>query len=213
MELYERIRRDHRDEGVSIRELAERHHVHRRTVREAIAAAPPPPRMTPQRVSPALGPWKNTIRGWLEADRDVPRKQRHTARRVHQRLVEEHGADVAEPTVRAFVAEVKAELEDRAMSVTVGQEHPPGADAEVDFGEFRARIDGQLLVLQLFIMRLSASGRGFAIAFVHQAQEAFFEGHVLAFAHFGGVPAGRVRYDNLRAAVIKCALGRERLEN
>ncbi|MPY72515.1 MAG: DDE-type integrase/transposase/recombinase, partial [Alphaproteobacteria bacterium] len=99
------------------------------------------------------------------------------------------------------------------MDVTVGQEHAPGTDAEVDFGEFRARIDGQVLVLQLFIMRLSCSGRGFAMAFVHQAQEAFFEGHALAFAHFGGVPAGLIRYDNLKAAVLRILLGRDRVEN
>jgi hypothetical protein len=62
-------------------------------------------------------------------------------------------------------------------------------------------------------MRLSWSGRGFAVAFAHQAQEAFFEGHVRAFAHFGGVPAGRVRYDNLKPAVTRILLGRDRVEN
>ena len=214
MEQYERIRREHRD-GVSIRALAERHGVHRRRVREALASAVPPGRKTPERGSPALGPWKPTIRGWLQAEvaDDVPRKQRHTARRVWQRLVDEHDAAVSESAVRGYVAEVRAELANTALDVTVGQEHALGADAEVDFGEFRARIDGELLVLQLFVMRLSASGRGFAMAFVHQAQEAFFEGHVLAFAHFGGVPTGLVRYDNLKAAVARILVGRERVEN
>ena len=51
------------------------------------------------------------------------------------------------------------------------------------------------------------------MAFVHQAQEAFFEGHVLAFAHFGGVPTGLIRYDNLKAAVVRILLGRDRVEN
>ena len=214
MELYERIRREHR-EGASIRALAGRHGVHRRTVREAVASATPPSRKNPERGSPAVGPWQATIRGWLEADvaGRVPRKQRHTARRVWQRLVEEHGAQVSESSVRGFVAAVKAELANVAMDVTVGQEHAPGADAEVDFGAFRARIDGQLVVLQLFVMRLSASGRGFAIAFVHQAQEAFFEGHALAFASFGGVPTGMIRYDNLKAAVTRILVGRDRVEN
>jgi transposase len=214
VELYERIRTEHRD-GVGVRELARRHGVHRRTVREAIAAATPPPRRIPERESPALGPWRPVIRGWLEAEvaDKVARKQRHTARRVWQRLVEEHGAEVSESSVRSYVAQVKAELARTDLDVTVAQEHAPGADAEVDFGEFRARIDGELLVLQLFVMRLSASGRGFAVAFVHQAQEAFFEGHALAFAHFGGVPTGQVRYDNLKAAVLRILLGRDRIEN
>jgi hypothetical protein len=64
----------------------------------------------------------------------------------------------------------------------------------------------------MFCMRLSHSGRGFHVAFSHQAQEAFFEGHVLAFEHFGGVPH-RIRYDNLKPAVIKVLLGRDRTEN
>lgn len=212
--LHERIRKDHA-EGVSIHELSRRYGVHRRAVREAIESSTPLERKTPVRESPALGPWKALIRGWLEADvaENVPRKQRHTARRVHQRLTEEHDAQVGESSVRAFVAEVKAELANTASDVTVGQEHAAGADAEVDFGEFRARIGGQVLVLQLFILRLSCSGRGFAMAFVHQAQEAFFEGHALAFVHFGGVPTGLIRYDNLKAAVLRILLGRDRLEN
>src|SRR6266508_2270213 len=135
VELSERIRREHRDEGVGIRALAERHRVHRRTVRQALASAVPPPRRPPERQAPALG--------------------------AH------------EATVRAFVARVKAELAGQAKGVTIGQEHAPGEEAEVDFGEFQAFIDGALLRLWLFVMRLSCSGRGFATAFAHQAQEAF----------------------------------------
>lgn len=50
---------------------------------------------------------KPTIDAWLEADREAPRKQHHTARRVWQRLVDEHRADVGESTVRRYVAEVR----------------------------------------------------------------------------------------------------------
>ncbi|MFI8592117.1 IS21 family transposase, partial [Dietzia maris] len=85
MEQFERIRRDARDEGLSIRALAERHKVHRRTVRAALADAVPPPRKTPQRTAPVLGPHEATIRRWLTEDLTAPRKQRHTARRVWQR--------------------------------------------------------------------------------------------------------------------------------
>jgi transposase len=213
VELFERIRREYRDEGASVRALAERHHVHRRTVRQALASAVPPVRKFPEREAPALGGHEAVIRQWLTADVSAPRKQRHTARRVWQRLRDEYGAQVAESTVRAFVAEAKAELAGQTHGVTLAQEHAPGAEAEVDFGEFQAWVDGMLVRLWLFVLRLSHSGRGFAVGYAHQAQEAFFEGHVLAFAELGGVPAGRIRYDNLKPAVTRILLGRDRVEN
>jgi transposase len=192
VEQFETIRRQRRDEGASIRELARRHGVHRRTVRQALRGAVPPAHKTPERQAPALGAHE-AIREWLAADQQAPPKQRHTARRVWQRLVAERGAQVAESTVRAFVAKVKAELARDASKVTIPQEHAPGEEAEVDFGEFQAWLDGALLRLWLFVMRLSHSGRGFALAFAHQAQEAFFEGHVRAFAHFGGYAGDLVK--------------------
>ena len=151
VELYERIRKDSRDEGLSVRALAERHHVHRRSVREALASATPPVRKTPERDAPALGPWTEVIRAWLTADRQAPRKQRHTARRVWQRLSAEYGATVAESTVRAFVALVNFELDNTLAIVTVPQTHGPGEEAEVDFGEFAAYIDGTLTTCWMFL--------------------------------------------------------------
>ncbi len=77
VELFERIRRDHRVEGLSIRELAERHRVHRRVVRQALVSAVPPPRKPyVRRRRPAIDGWAEVIDGWLLGDRDVPRKQR-----------------------------------------------------------------------------------------------------------------------------------------
>ena len=213
VELFEQIRRDWRAGGSSIRELAVRHHVHRRTVRQALAAALPPPRKAyPPRPRPAIGRYAAIIDGWLLADRDVPRKQRHTARRIWQRLVAEHGASVAEVTVSRYVARRRAELGLEQVQVTVPQAHAPGAEAEVDFGEFHAVVAGVLLKLWMFVLRLSCSGRAFHVAFATQAQEAFLEGHVLAFEYFGAVP-GRVRYDNLRPAVVRVLRGRDRAES
>jgi transposase len=213
VELFEQIRRDWRAGGTSVRELAVRHHVHRRTVRQALASAVPPPRKEyRQRPRPAIGPYAAVIDGWLLADREVPRKQRHTARRIWQRLVAEHGASLAEVTVSRYVARRRAELGLDTMQVMVPQAHAPGAEAEVDFGEFHAVIAGALLKLWMFVMRLSCSGRAFHVAFATQAQEAFLEGHVLAFEYFGAVP-GRVRYDNLKPAVVRVLRGRDRAES
>ena len=212
VELFEQIRRDRRAEGSSIRELAGRHHVHRRTVRQALASAAPPPRRAYRpRPRPAIDRYAALIDGWLLADRQVPRKQRHTARRIWQRLVAEHGATLAEVTVSRYVARRRAELGLDRVEVAVPQAHLPGAEAEVDFAEFHAAIAGVLVKLWMFVMRLSHSGRAFHIAFATQAQEAFLEGHVLAFEHFGAVP-GRVRYDNLTSAVVRVLKGRDRAE-
>jgi transposase len=212
VELFEQIRRDRRAGGTSIRELADRHHVHRRTVRQALDSAVPPPRKAyPPRPRPAMDPYVQVIDGWLVADKDVPRKQRHTARRVWQRLVAEHGATLSEVTVSRYVARRRTELGLDRAEVSVPQAHLSGAEAEVDFGEFHAMIAGVLLKLWLFVLRLSCSGRAFHVAFATQAQEAFLEGHVLAFEHFGAVP-GRIRYDNLKPAVIRVLRGRDRAE-
>ena len=156
VKLFETIRRERRD-GASIRGLADDHRVHRRTVRQAIDAAVPPPRKTPGRDAPVLGPFKDIIVGWLTDDLDVPRKQRHTAHRVWERLVAEHGAQVGESTVRRFVAQVKKDLVGTPQ-VAVPQTHKLGAEAEVDFGEFYAWLDGVWTRLWLFVMRLSGSG-------------------------------------------------------
>jgi hypothetical protein len=142
----------------------------------------------------------------------VPRKQRHTARRVWQRLVAEHGATLAEVTVSRYAARRRDELGLDKVQVTVPQAHAPGAEAEVDFGKFHAMIAGVLLKLWMFVLRLSCSGRAFHVAFATQAQEAFLEGHVLAFEYFGAVP-GRVRYDNLKPAVVRVLRGRDRAES
>src|SRR5229473_3182680 len=122
VELYERIRRDHRVDGLSVRALADKHRVHRRTVREALASPVPAPRKAP---------------------------------------------------VRAYVAEVRAELANSLRDVTIPQTHELGEEGEVDFGDFYAWIGGELMKLTMFCLRLSASGRGFHVAFGNQAQESF----------------------------------------
>ena len=212
VELFEKIRKDNRDSGLSIRALADKYHVHRRVVRQALASAVPPARRVPNRASPALGPWVAVIDEILEADKTAPPKQRHTARRIFQRLRDEHGAVVAESTVRNYVGARRRELANLTRVVTVPQLHEPGAEAEVDFGEVWCWLEGTLTKCWMFVMRLSASGKGVHRIYATQAQEAFFDGHDQAFTEFGGVPA-RIRYDNLKPAVARILQGRNREEN
>lgn len=212
VKLFEQIRRAHERESLSIRELSRRFGVHRRDVRAALASAVPPPRKAQVRSSPVLGKWKPTVDAWLEADKTAPRKQRHTARRVWQRLVEEHDVVVGESTVRRYVAEVRRRHEVPLVEVMVPQHHPLGEEAEVDFGAVAVYLAGQLIDVSMFVMRLSASGRGYARAYLNEAQEVFLDGHVRGFEHLGGIPK-RIRYDNLKSAVTRVLKGRDRVES
>ena len=131
VELFENIRKDWRLDEPSIRELAERHKVHRRTVRQALADAVPPPRKVyPVRPRPAIDEWVAVIDDWLLADKDAPRKQRHTARRIWQRLVAEHHATCSEVTVSRHVARRRVELGLETREVSIPQIHVAGAEAE-----------------------------------------------------------------------------------
>lgn len=212
MEQFERIRREQREERVSIRELARRHKVHRRAVRQALASAVPPPRKPVEyRPLPAIGPHAATIRTWLTEDQAAPRKQRHTARRIWERLLDEQGADVAESTVRRYVRACRRELHLDHVDVAIVAHHEPGEEAQVDFGLSDVFIGGERTQVAVFELRLSHSGVAIHVAFGSEGQEAFLEGHVLAFARLGGVP-GRIRYDNARALVARVLRGRDRIE-
>src|SRR6478609_6314780 len=116
------------------------------------------------------------------------------ARKVPDRARPVSGQWVA--TVRALVHDLKIEIGLDGRLVTVPQTHEPGRDAEVDFGDFTAVIGGERLILHMFVMRLSSSGRSVHIAYGNVAAEAFMDGHVQAFEVFGGVPTGQIRYDN-----------------
>jgi transposase len=213
VEQFEQIRRDRDREGLSIRVLAERHGVHRRAVRQALLSPLPPAKRVPVgRPAPKLGPFRAVIDEWLEGDRVAPRKQRHTAKRIHRRLVDEHGADVAEVTVRQYVRARKRELGWPVGEVFVPQVHAPGTEAEVDWGQALVEIAGAPTTVHLFVMRASFSGAAFCQASLVETQQAFLEMHVQAFEWFGGV-FPEIRFDNLTSAVKKVLKGRRRIES
>jgi transposase len=182
VQLYEQIRRAYAaQESKSIRALAREFRVHRRDVRAALESSVPAPRKTPERAAPKMDRWKPIIDGWLDEDQRWPRKQRHTARRVWQRLVTEHGADVGESTVRRYVKTVRERQSFPLVDVTVPQHHPLGSKSEVDFGEATIVLAGIPTEVSLFLMRLSASGRGFCRGYLNETQDVFLDGHVRAF--------------------------------
>src|SRR5262249_26501264 len=151
----------------SIRELSRRFGVHRRDVRHALSSPIPPPRKKAgAKPAPVMDQWKPLIARWLADDRTAPRKQRHTARRVWERLVEGPGEGVGESTVRSYVSEVRRRQQFPLVEVCVPQRHPLGEEAEVDFGTISVYLGGLLTELQLFILRLSASGRAYPRAYL-----------------------------------------------
>src|ERR687891_1684234 len=163
----------------------------------------PPLRRTPVgRPAPKLGPYRALIDSWLEADREAPRKQRHTAKRIHERLRDEHGVEVSERQVRRYVRERRRALGELVDEVFVPLCHEPGVEAEVDWGEATVVIGGVETRVFLFLMRACFSGGCFVQAHTRETQQAFLEAHVGAFEFFGGVFA-LIRYDNLLSAVAK----------
>ncbi len=218
VELFEAIRRDHRRDELSIRALADRHGVHRRTVRQALENAVPPERKPPVRAAPKLDPAKSLIDAMLIVDLTAPRKQRHTARRVLARLVQEHQmTDLTYSAVRDYVAKRRLEILAAAGKAVeeayVPQTHEPAAEAEVDFADLWIDLAGVRTKCFLFTLRLSCSGKSVHRAYSTQGQEAFLEGHQQAFDVLGGTPLDKIRYDNLNSAVKQVLFGRSRAEN
>ncbi|MFI5711987.1 hypothetical protein [Kribbella sp. NPDC051620] len=119
--------------------------------------------------------------------------------------------------VREYVAtrrrEIRVEVGREPANAFIPQEHLPGHEAEVDFGDVAIRLCGELVTCALFSLRLSCSGKAVHRVSASAGQEAFFEGHVHTFNVLGGVPTGRIRYDNLKAAVASViGFSRQRVE-
>lgn len=212
VELFEEIRREYEFGVGTIQGVARQFGVHRRLVREALGSAVPKERAAPPRPRPRLAPVAPFIEAILEADRRAPRKQRHTAHRIYQRVrAELPDCPVAESTVRRYVRERKAALGLLRRETFIPQRYGWGAEAQVDWYEAYADLGGERVKLQVFVLRSMASGAAFHRAYRQATQQAFLEAHELAFQYFGG--AFRVlRYDNLPAAVKRVLRGSRREE-
>jgi transposase len=203
------IRKKHFIDGWSIRKISEHLGIARQTVRKAVASSDPPCyQRRKDRSSPVMDPYRAVIMSWLEQDQAAPAKQRHTAKRIYDRLVAEHGFTGHEATVRRLVAR----LRDQSPEVFIPLTASWGQQAQVDWGQAVVEIAGAREVAHLFCLRLRASAVAFAWAAPTEKLEAFLEGHVRAFAWLGGVP-GECLYDNPKTAVVRILAGPERVEH
>jgi transposase len=202
VENREHIRRAYFIENKSIRAIARELGCSRKTVRKALESAEPGEyTLGVSREAPVLGEYKAHIERLLEQNATMPRKQRYTTHKIYLEL-RQAGYSGSESGVRGYIA--KKRREKKRPQVFIPLEFDPGMDAQMDWGEAVVDMAGQRVTVQLFVIRLNYSRRVFVMAFPAQKQEAFFEGHVRAFHHFGGVPH-RIAYDNLKAAV-QCLL-------
>ena len=208
VDLYLRVRLACYVDGISEREAASRFGLARETVRKMLRHAEPPGyrrREPPKR--PKLAPFTDIIDRILEEDRSVHRKQRHTAKRIFERLRDEHGFTGKQTIVKDYVRERRHRL--REMFVPLA--HPPG-HAQADFGEADAIIAGVMHRAHFFVMTLPHSDACFVAAYPAATTEAWLDGHNAAFAFFGGVPLSIV-YDNTKIAVARILKNRERVRS
>ena len=185
VELYGRVRHACHIEGLSQREAARRFGIHRNTVRKMLAfSVPPGYRRSKPPARPKLDAFVPIIDRILETDRAAPAKQRHTAKRIYERLRDEHGFSGGYTIVKDYVRERQA----RAQEMFVPLVHPPG-HAQVDFGEAVAVIGGVQQAIHFFCLDLPHSDACFVKAYPAERTEAFLDGHVAAFSFLGGVRA------------------------
>src|SRR5665213_4149030 len=198
VEVYAAVRRFVFVDGNSRREAARVFGVSRETVTKMCRfSLPPGYTRTMPVVKPKLGALLPVIDAILEADRSAPVKQRHTAKRIFERLRDEQGFAGGYTVVKDYVRVSRA----RGRETFVPLAHPPG-HAQVDFGEAVGVIGGVRQKIHFFCMDLPQSDVCFVKAYPRETTEAFLDGHVASFAFIGGVPLS-ILYDNLKIAVAK----------
>ena len=198
VDLYVRVRRACMVEGMSSREAARVFGLHRDTVRKMLEHSVPPGyrRQSPPR-RPKLDPYRGVIDRILEEDRSLPKKQRHTAKRIYERLRAEHSFTGKYTIVKDYVREHRR----RTREMYVPLSHPAG-HAQCDFGQAKAVIGGVEQTVHYFVLDLPHSDACFVKAYPAETTEAFCNGHGSALSFLGGVPRS-ILYDNTTLAVAK----------
>ncbi len=204
------IKKKHEIEGWPIRKIARQLEISRQTVRKVLASPAEPPRYEQHvpRAQPVIGSYLPIIERWLKEDETAPRKQRHTAKRVYDRLVEEYGYLGSEVTVRRAVRALRG----RRVEVFVPLEAVPGKVAQADFGQASVMVAGEFRKVFIFCLRAKHSKVPFAMAYPTEKLEAFLDGHVRGLEFFGGT-FREIWYDNPKTAVTKILSGPYRIEH
>jgi len=198
VELYQKVRRAVMIDGMSRRRTASYFGIDRKTVDKMLIFPEPPQHGRHGRTySRKLAGFTEIIDRILADDRTVHAKQRHTGSRIFERLRDEHGFTGGITIVRDYVAGARL----RSREVFIPLSHRPG-HAQVDFGEADGIIGGKLTRFHYFCMDLPHSDAPFFKAYPAEVAEAFCEGHVAAFAFFGGIPQS-ILYDNTKLAVAQ----------
>ena len=191
-------------EGASKRSVCRQYGIAHKTLQKILAWSEPPGyRLSSPRPKTKLGPYLGTIEQILAQDREAPAKQRHTAKRIFERLRDEHGYSGGLTQVRIAVAHLRR----HSAEVFVPLAHSPGR-AQFDFGEAAVQIAGVACKAHFAVMSLPYSDAFFIRAYPRECTETFQDAHCAAFAFFGGVPT-KTDYDNSKIAVARI-VGRER---
>ena len=197
MEWWKRIRLEVLREETSKRGVLKREGISWDTLKKIMEHSEPPGyRMKEARPKPKIGPYLERIAQIIESDKGLPKKQRHTAKRIYERI-KEMGYRGKYTQVKAAVREIKRLKREVFMPLI----HRPG-EAQVDFGYALVRVCGVLRKVAFFVMALPYSDALFVMAFERECTESYWEGHVRAFEFFGGVP-NRISYDNSKVLVSK----------
>src|SRR4051794_17842928 len=184
MDNWAEIRRRVLADGLSGRAACREYKIHWKTLKKILDNPEPPGyRRTKPRRPSILEPLLPVVHQILEDDKKAPKKQRHSAKRIFERLRAEHGYQGGLTTAKDAVRAWRR----RAAEVFVPLSHPPG-QAQADFGQAEVILDGEPTTVAVFVMTLPYSDAIFTCAFPRECTEAFLEGHVRAFAFFGGVP-------------------------
>jgi transposase len=205
MELWAEVRRRVLTGELSRRQAAKEYHLNYRTVEKIVGHVEPPGyRGGKPRKRPRMEKFLPLIAEILEGDKNAPKKQRHTAQRIYDRLVAEHAFEGSYSSVKEAVREWRQGRQEVFLPLA----HPPG-EAQVDFGFADIDLAGERTKVALFVMTLPYSDAVYVQAFPRECTESFQEGHKRAFEFFGGVPK-RISYDNSRVAISKITGSRDR---